>query len=839
MEEYIQLVREFGGNLNEENVDSSSKIELTDEKKDNTVIENSDKENDLLDVKFYATCEIVSKKRQQISKTDWLRFYGLYKVAMGDVFQEEKPILSIDKAAKLEAWKSVSHLSVVDAKAKYIELANSLGLMLSTTSEQRNPEDQLLFEFQNAANAIKKAIFIPQQLRVQFYGLYKVATIGPCDRPKPIFGTEAMNRWEAWNEYSSLTKEQAMNEYISLAKEKQLLPSQNETLSDSNELEKLKVAVVQLKNELMDAKSEELTKKGYLFKWRDRQLPVLGGAKWAKKFFILEGSSLKYFETENDVRPSRVISLKKNCIVEYEGEKQIKDGHSFFIFSVKLVGNQQSTNDSGVIVRLSCQEKEEALQWFLALSEACGVSNNSEIKQSEDECVQPNALPAKKVKDDFDPKHFPASRAVHRRALPSFLSHDAPKQNYRGIITLGVIIIIVSNLRTIIENFLRYGLMPILPTVSHPWILAELPVIHLFISLHIFIFACFGIEKIAVQGRIKKESHILALHVIILAVEFLFSILSVWIRNIHPVVALPFLMTAVILWMKLVSYVHVNHHIRVNQVKLNEANMTISSVPPNESPTFIQDTEGPPTAYPENITLSNLYYYLLAPTLCYQLNYPRSSEIRVKYVFSLLFRIVITFGLMIILVTQYINPAVENAIEPLDKGDYFLVFEKLLRIAIPNTYVWLLGFYAFFHLYLNLFAEILRFGDRVFYKDWWNATDLEQYWRLWNLPVHYWLARHIYFPTLRLGFSKAQASFFVFIFSAVFHELLISVPFHMLRLYAFFGMAAQIPLIFITKRLDKTFNNPQIGNVIFWVSFVIVGQPMGVLLYYYDYHRLH
>ena len=61
-----------------------------------------------------------------------------------------------------------------------------------------------------------------------------------------------------------------------------------------------------------------------------------------------------------------------------------------------------------------------------------------------------------------------------------------------------------------------------------------------------------------------------------------------------------------------------------------------------------------------------------------------------------------------------------------------------LRLAIANTYLWLLMFYAYFHLYLNLWAEVLRFGDRVFYKDWWNSSEIGSYWRLWNMPVHLW-----------------------------------------------------------------------------------------------------
>jgi diacylglycerol O-acyltransferase-1 len=34
-------------------------------------------------------------------------------------------------------------------------------------------------------------------------------------------------------------------------------------------------------------------------------------------------------------------------------------------------------------------------------------------------------------------------------------------------------------------------------------------------------------------------------------------------------------------------------------------------------------------------------------------------------------------------------------------------------------FVWLLGFYSLFHLWLNILAELLKFGDREFYKDWW------------------------------------------------------------------------------------------------------------------------
>ena len=38
-----------------------------------------------------------------------------------------------------------------------------------------------------------------------------------------------------------------------------------------------------------------------------------------------------------------------------------------------------------------------------------------------------------------------------------------------------------------------------------------------------------------------------------------------------------------------------------------------------------------PMQYPENITLGNLGYFIVAPTLCYQPVYPRNTRFRIKW----------------------------------------------------------------------------------------------------------------------------------------------------------------------------------------------------------------
>ena len=47
---------------------------------------------------------------------------------------------------------------------------------------------------------------------------------------------------------------------------------------------------------------------------------------------------------------------------------------------------------------------------------------------------------------------------------------------------------------------------------------------------------------------------------------------------------------------------------------------------------------------------------------------------------------------------QYINPIVKNSQHPL-KGDLLYAIERVLKLSVPNLYVWLCMFYCFFHLW--------------------------------------------------------------------------------------------------------------------------------------------
>uniref|UniRef100_A0A7N8Y7K4 O-acyltransferase n=1 Tax=Mastacembelus armatus TaxID=205130 RepID=A0A7N8Y7K4_9TELE len=179
-------------------------------------------------------------------------------------------------------------------------------------------------------------------------------------------------------------------------------------------------------------------------------------------------------------------------------------------------------------------------------------------------------------------------------------------------------------------------------------------------------------------------------------------------------------------------------------------------------------------------------------------------------------------------------PVIQSSMKPLEDMDLSRMTERLLRLAVPNHLLWLMFFYWFFHSSMNFTAELLCFGDRQFYKDWWNAETVSYFWQNWNIPVHKWCLRHFYKPLLRKGFSKIVSQSAVFFLSAFFHEYLVSVPLRMFRLWAFMGMMAQLPLAWFVGR----FLCGNYGNAAVWIS-IIIGQPFAVLMYVHDYYVLH
>ncbi|XP_074589035.1 acyl-CoA-binding domain-containing protein 2-like isoform X2 [Curcuma longa] len=78
--------------------------------------------------------------------------------------------------------------------------------------------------FVAAVAADKKSVKVSNDLQLQLYGLYKIATEGPCVVPQPsALKMTARAKWNAWQRLGTMPPEEAMQKYIMIISE--LYPS--------------------------------------------------------------------------------------------------------------------------------------------------------------------------------------------------------------------------------------------------------------------------------------------------------------------------------------------------------------------------------------------------------------------------------------------------------------------------------------------------------------------------------------------------------------------------------------------------------------------------------------
>uniref|UniRef100_A0A8C5E6F2 O-acyltransferase n=1 Tax=Gouania willdenowi TaxID=441366 RepID=A0A8C5E6F2_GOUWI len=406
----------------------------------------------------------------------------------------------------------------------------------------------------------------------------------------------------------------------------------------------------------------------------------------------------------------------------------------------------------------------------------------------------------------------------------SLLSSASGFSNYRGILNWCVVMLVLSNARLFLENIIKYGILvdPI-QVVSlflkdpYSW-----PAACLIIVSNVFILAALYTERRLAVGTISETTGLI-LHIFnlscILVIPAATALTVTSMTSVGGVISLGIY---TVLFLKLYSYKDANRWCReIRQAKAKRLTRSYSSVQTHVS-------------YPGNLTHRDMYYFVFAPTLCYQLNFPRSSRIRKRFLMRRLLEMLFLMQLLVGLIQQWMVPTIQNSMKPFQEMDFSRMVERLLKLAVPNHLIWLIFFYWFFHSSLNFMAELLQFGDREFYRDWWNSETVTYFWANWNIPVHKWCLRHFYKPMLRKGTNKFLAQSAVFLVSAFFHEYLVSIPLRMFRLWAFMGMMAQVPLALFVSR----FLNGNYGNAAVWIS-LIIGQPVAVLMYVHDYYVLH
>jgi sterol O-acyltransferase len=228
--------------------------------------------------------------------------------------------------------------------------------------------------------------------------------------------------------------------------------------------------------------------------------------------------------------------------------------------------------------------------------------------------------------------------------------------------------------------------------------------------------------------------------------------------------------------------------------------------------------------YPQNLTLYNYVDYILCPTLCYELEYPRTPKIRWLELF---YKTLAVFGCIFLMITiseEFITPVLADSAIRLRHVTAFsdkalILAETTSLMLFPFMMIFLLVFLVIWEYVLGAFAEITCFADRHFYSDWWNSSDWLEFSREWNIPVYHFLRRHVFFSS-KTYFSTPVAMAITFVVSGIGHELIMGCITKKLRGYGFIAMMLQLPIVALQRskfiRGRWVFNNAS-----FWISMIL------------------
>ncbi|KAI8119959.1 Diacylglycerol O-acyltransferase 1 [Lucilia cuprina] len=423
------------------------------------------------------------------------------------------------------------------------------------------------------------------------------------------------------------------------------------------------------------------------------------------------------------------------------------------------------------------------------------------------------------------------------RPRDSLFSWSSGFSNFTGLVNWGFLLLTIGGFRLCLENLLKYGIR-INPL---EW--------YFFLSgrnegeghASLFLIS-YSIIHLSICLMVEKG---LAMEIISEGLGMFIQVTNIIVVVVLPVVIMHLkghlfsLMGATTVYVQVNMWCRQNYHTKPYNPRKRRPSITLAQLKNGQLDEVDEKDEDVPVLvhYPDNLCYKDLFYFLCAPTLCYELNFPRTTRIRKRFLLKRILEVVFGVNVVMALFQQWIIPSVRNSLIPFSNMDIGLATERLLKLALPNHLVWLCFFYLAFHSFLNAMGEILHFADRNYYNDWWNANNIDTFWRTWNMPVHRWCVRHLYIPVVQMGYSSRQASTIVFLISAFFHEYLVSVPLQTYKIWAFLGMMGQIPLSAISKSVERSLG-PRMGNIIVWAS-IILGQPLCIMMYYHDYVITH
>ncbi|KAI9357253.1 MBOAT, membrane-bound O-acyltransferase family-domain-containing protein [Zopfochytrium polystomum] len=241
----------------------------------------------------------------------------------------------------------------------------------------------------------------------------------------------------------------------------------------------------------------------------------------------------------------------------------------------------------------------------------------------------------------------------------------------------------------------------------------------------------------------------------------------------------------------------------------------------------------------DDVGFTHYLYFLFCPTLLYRTSYPRTPFVRWSRVISHFMECAFIILYIYILFKRFLFPSIRVPLQS-NQDDLKVFLLMTFNSMFPSMVLFVFGFFGFLHCWLNLWAELLQFGDREFYRDWWNSYSFAEYYRKWNGVVYDWLFTYAYLEFVAclesMNFKQHHArmlgAVFVIEVSAIIHEFILACAlgyFFPLLLLMYGGPG----LIF--THLNRSRSRSRVENIFVW-AMLLIGCGLLVTLYAREYY---